>query len=66
MGVSGQGGIPRVVFLQWGGVGVGLCQGDLLPPVDRQTPVKILPCPKLRLWMVNVETKHCILKLMQA
>ena len=22
------------------------------PPLDRQTPVKILPCPKLRLWVV--------------
>ena len=24
-------------------------------PVDRQTPVKILPCPELRLWAVKIE-----------
>ena len=24
------------------------------PAVDRQTPVKTLPCPKLRLWAVNM------------
>ena len=24
------------------------------PPVDRQTPVKLLPCLKLRLWAVTI------------
>ena len=27
---------------------------DRNPPVDRQTPVKILPCPKLRLLAVTI------------
>ena len=35
-------------------LGGGLCQGDPLPLVDRQTPVKILPFPKLRLRVVNI------------
>ena len=26
----------------------GLCQGDPPPPVDRQTPVKLLPCPSVQ------------------
>ena len=28
------------------------------PPVDRHTPVNILPCPKLRLRAVNINDKH--------
>ena len=45
----------------------GLCPGCLCaegvsvretpPPVDRQTPVKLLPCLKLRLWAVNIFEK---------
>ena len=50
-GVSVQGGLSGDLCLG------GLCPGGSLsreepppsPPVDRQTPVKILPCPKLRL-----------------
>ena len=47
--------------LPYGGVPVqerGLCQGD--PPCgqnDWHTPVKILPCPKLRLRAVKTEDK---------
>ena len=37
--------------------GGGVCPGCLLqpPPVDRQMPVKILPCPKLRLQVVIID-----------
>ena len=28
--------------------------GSRHPPVDRHTPVNILPCPKLRLWAVKI------------
>ena len=46
--------------------GGGLCprvasvQGGLCPsPLDRQTPVKILPCPKLRLQVVTSSGFRC-------
>ena len=36
----------------------GVCQGGVCPgrrlPHNRQTPVKILPCPKLHLWAVHI------------
>ena len=39
-----------------GGVSVrGEVSLDRHPPVDRQTPVKTLPCPKLRLRAVNMK-----------
>ena len=48
-----------------GGVSVqgGLCQGDPLPP-SGQTPVKILPCPKLRLRTVITSISKEILVLL--
>ena len=60
---------PRGVYLVLGGVpGPGGCTwsqggvcssaggvpGQVLPPVDRQTPVNLLPCPKLRLRAVKI------------
>ena len=43
------------------GAGGSLSRGSLsgrpLCPVDRQTPVKLLPCPKLRLRAVNIFEK---------
>ena len=46
--LSPGGSLSREVSVQG-----GLCQG--IPfPVDRKTPVKLLPCPKLRLRMVNI------------
>ena len=42
-------------------LGGGLYQGDPLhspPPVDRKTPVKILPCPKLRLRAVIMHLNY--------
>ena len=36
------------------GVGGGVSATNPLQPVDRQTPVKILPCSKLRLRAVNI------------
>ena len=47
---------PGGVWL--GGVCLGgACPGGCLPhpPVDRQTPVKILPCPTLRLRAVKIK-----------
>ena len=34
---------------------------DADPLVDRQTPVKILPCPKLRLPVVNISSMLLVL-----
>ena len=34
--------------------GPGTPQGPCTPPVDRHTPVNILPCPKLRLQVVII------------
>ena len=55
-GVSGPGGVsdPRGVS----GLGGCLIPGGVYlvrysPPVDRQTPVNLLPCPKLRLRAVT-------------
>ena len=58
------GGVPGLVggvYLVLGDVpGLGGCllrggvPGQVLPPVDRQTPVNILPCPKLRLRAVII------------
>ena len=54
-----KGGLPRGC-LPWGvHARGGVCPGGVsathaLPPVDRQTPVKILPCSKLRLRAVNI------------
>ena len=50
-GVPGPGGVsaPRGVPGPGGGV-----PGQVLPPVDRHTPVNILPCPQLRLRAVNI------------
>ena len=36
--------------------------GQALPPVDRQTPVNILPCPKLRLRAVKIRVEHTTAK----
>ena len=55
---------PRGCTWSWGGGGCLLCGVYLVwgctwsgtsPPVDRQTPVNILPCPKLRLRAVIKE-----------
>ena len=47
--------------------GVSVRRGSLPgrppPPVDRQMPVKILPCPKLRLQAVNILTLRVSLRL---
>ena len=43
-GVSALGGVP----------GPGECTWSGTPPVDRQMPVNILPCPKLHLQAVNM------------
>ena len=43
-GVPGPGGVP----------GLRGVPGQVPPPVDRQMPVNLLPCPKLRLWVVNM------------
>ena len=59
-GVSVQDGLC-LVSVSSGGC---LCQGDpnFTSPVDRQTPVKILPCPKLRLQAGNNANLHvCLL-----
>ena len=50
-GVCSQGAVsaPGGVYLVLGGV-----HGQVLPPVDRHTPVNILPCPKLRLRAVKI------------
>ena len=48
--VSSQGGLPRGVCPGGGCLGV-----SATPPMDRQTPVKILLCPKLRLRAVNTK-----------
>ena len=37
-----------------GGSPPGAPPGTMHPPVDRHTPVNILPCPKLRLRAVNI------------
>ena len=48
-GVSVQGGLcPRWVSVGGGLIGGGSVHGDP-SPMERQTPVKILACPKLRL-----------------
>ena len=64
MSLSGGGGLCQGRSLSGGlcpGEGVSVqrgvcqgsfCQGDPLHPVDRQTPVKISPCPKLHLLAV--------------
>ena len=46
--------VPPALYRTGGGSlsARGLYQGDPLPPVDRQTTVKILPWTKLRLWAV--------------
>ena len=48
--LSGPGGVSGWGVLSWG------VPGQLLPlpPVDRQTPVDLLPCPKLRLRAVII------------
>ena len=50
-GGSAPGGVsaPGGCTWSWGGV-----HGQVLPPVDRHTPVNILPCPKLRLRAVKI------------
>ena len=50
--VPGWGGylVPGVVYLVRGGT-----WSQVLPPVDRHTPVNILPCPKLRLRAVKIK-----------
>ena len=73
-GVPGLGGVPgpSEVYLVWGGVpgpggcawsqggvpGPGGVPGQVLPPVDRHTPVKLLPCPKLRLRAVTMHSSR--------
>ena len=50
-GVSAPGGVPgpRGCTWSWGVSAPGGCTWSGTPPVDRHTPVNILPCPKLRL-----------------
>ena len=56
LGLSAQGGMPGCVCGGGDCLG-GVCPGGVclegavcrMPPVDRQAPLKILPCPKLRL-----------------
>ena len=59
-GVSGLGGVWSMGgCLVHGGVSdPGGVPGQVLPPVDIQTPVNLLPCPKLRLRaVINVDLK---------
>ena len=51
-GVSGRGCVP----CPGGGV-----PGQVHPPVDRQTPVNLLPCPKLRLRAVKMDLLYVLL-----
>ena len=59
---------PRGCLLQRGS-GLGGCllpggvPGQVLPPVDRHTPVNILPCPKLRLRVVTKQKSDKMLPL---
>ena len=59
-GVKVGGSLSMAVSVQEGSLsrGDGLFHRDPLPPVDRQTPVKILPCPKLRLGAVIRQTEY--------
>ena len=41
------------VYLVLGGVSAGGVSTQVLPPVDRQTSVNLLPCPKLHLRAVT-------------
>ena len=44
----------------WGSPFEGISVRETSSPVDRQTPVKILPCPKLRLREVKLLFCLCI------
>ena len=62
-GAQGYVCVPRGVSVQWGCAQEGVCLGGCLPggclsppTLHRQIPVKILPCPKLRLR--EVISKH--------
>ena len=52
------GGVPGLegVFAPGGCLLLRGVPGQVLPPVDRHTPVNILPCPKLRLRAVERES----------
>ena len=58
--VSREGLCPERVCVQGGPDQGAVCErgalylGDPPPPVDRQTPLKLLPCPKLRLQAVII------------
>ena len=55
LAVSGGGGLHPGGSASMGGLPRGEVGQTPLPPVDRQTPVKTLPCPKLRLRVVKNE-----------
>ena len=51
----GRGSLSRGVSIHGGSLPRGVSFRKT-PSVDRQTPVKMLPCPKLRLRAVNIPT----------
>ena len=68
--------LPGTCTWSWGVSALGgVCSGGCLlrrvylvryfPPVDRHTPVNILPRPKLRLRPVIIEKIHCITHALQ-
>ena len=56
-GSLSRGSLSRGSLSRGGLCAEGVSVRETPPPVDRQTPVKLLPCPKLRLWVVNIFEK---------